>query len=81
VVNSLKAYLTGLWRDGALMGRTAEEAFFIKCDEETNPPDVVDSGRVVCIVGMAPVKPAEFVVFKVSQFSGGTTFEEESIRG
>ena len=76
----LSAFLTGLWRDGALMGRTPEEAFFVKCDEETNPPDVVDAGQVRVVVGMAPVKPAEFIVFQVSQFSGGTITEEESSR-
>ena len=43
------AFLTSLWRDGALMGRTPEEAFFVKCDEETNPPDVIDDGQVVTL--------------------------------
>lgn len=61
------AFLTRVWRDGALMGRTPQEAFFVKCDEETNPPDVRDRGEVVTVIGVAPVKPAEFVVFKLSQ--------------
>jgi Bacteriophage tail sheath protein len=81
VVRDLKAFLTGLWRDGALMGRTPEEAFMIKCDRETNPPDSVDRGLLVALIWLAPVKPAEFVVFKVSQFSGGTIIEEGNIRG
>jgi uncharacterized protein len=81
MVRDLKAFLTGLWRDGALMGKTPDEAFMIKCDRETNPPDSVDRGVVVALIWLAPVKPAEFVVFKVSQFSGGTTIEEGSIRG
>jgi phage tail sheath protein FI len=81
VVRDLKAFLTGLWRDGALMGRTPEEAFMIKCDRETNPPDSVDQGLLVALIWLAPVKPAEFVVFKVSQFSGGTIIEEGNIRG
>jgi phage tail sheath protein FI len=80
MVRDLKAFLTGLWRDGALMGRTPEEAFIIKCDDETNPPDSVDRGLVVAMIWLAPVKPAEFVVFKVSQFSGGTIVEEGNIR-
>jgi uncharacterized protein len=80
IVRDISAFLTGLWRDGALMGRTAEEAFFVKCDEETNPPDSIDAGRVVVWIGMAPVKPAEFIVFQVSQFSGGTITEEVSSR-
>jgi Bacteriophage tail sheath protein len=69
------AFLTRVWRDGALMGRTAEEAFFVKCDEETNPPDVRDAGQVVAVIGVAPVKPAEFVVFRLSQSSIGAATE------
>lgn len=69
------AFLTRLWRQGALMGRTPEEAFFVKCDEETNPPDVVDAGQVVAEIGIAPVKPAEFVIFKIGQHASGTTLE------
>jgi uncharacterized protein len=65
------AFLTRVWRDGALMGATPEEAFFVKCDEETNPPEVIDAGQVVAIVGIAPVKPAEFVVFQVMQSASG----------
>jgi uncharacterized protein len=65
------AFLTLLWRDGALMGATPEEAFFVKCDEETNPSEVIDAGQVVTVVGMAPVKPAEFIVFKLSQSAAG----------
>ncbi len=76
IKRDVTAFLLGLWRDGALAGSKPEEAFFVKCDRETNPPDVVDAGRVVAWVGLAPVKPAEFIVFQVSQFSGGTTTEE-----
>jgi len=65
------AFLTRVWRDGALMGATPDEAFFVKCDEETNPPDVIDAGQVIAIVGLAPVKPAEFVVFQVMQSAAG----------
>ncbi|MGW5361045.1 phage tail sheath family protein [Actinopolymorpha pittospori] len=63
----INAFLTRVWRDGALFGRTPNEAFFVKCDEETNPPEVRDAGQVVALIGVAPVKPAEFVVFKLSQ--------------
>ncbi|MDM4722264.1 phage tail sheath subtilisin-like domain-containing protein [Micromonospora sp. WMMA1363] len=69
------AFLTRVWRDGALLGRTPEEAFFVKCDEETNPADVRDAGMVVALIGIAVVKPAEFVVFKLSQWPGGTETE------
>lgn len=67
----VSAFLTLLWRDGALMGRVPEEAFFVKCDEETNPPDVIDAGIVITLIGIAPVKPAEFIVFRISQYAGG----------
>lgn len=65
------AFLRLVWRDGALMGATPEEAFFVKCDEETNSPEVVDAGQVVILVGIAPVKPAEFVIFRIGQSAGG----------
>ncbi len=66
----VSAFLTRVWRDGALQGRTPQEAFFVKCDEETNPAEVRDAGQVVTLIGVAPVKPAEFVVFKISQSAG-----------
>ncbi len=65
------AFLTGVWRDGMLFGANPGEAFFVKCDEELNPPDVRDRGQLFIDVGLAPVKPAEFVVFRFSQFAGG----------
>jgi hypothetical protein len=71
VKRDVGAFLTGVWRDGALSGLTAGEAFFVKCDEEVNPPDVRDRGQLVIEIGLAPVKPAEFVIFRLSQFSGG----------
>lgn len=76
VRRTITAFLTRTWRDGALFGATPEEAFFVKCDEETNPPDVIDAGQVVCLIGVCPVKPAEFVVFKLSQFSAGGAVDE-----
>ncbi|MGI9175544.1 MAG: phage tail sheath family protein [Rhodothermales bacterium] len=73
----VSAFLTRLWRDGALMGRSPQEAFFVKCDEETNPPEVIDAGIVMILVGIAPVKPAEFIVFRISQYEGGVEVETE----
>ncbi len=73
----ISAFLTRLWRDGALMGRTPDEAFFVKCDEETNPPEVIDAGMVVTIIGIAPVKPAEFIIFRISQWASGTSVEQQ----
>jgi phage tail sheath protein FI len=69
---TIGAFLVNEWRKGALFGLTPDEAFYVKCDRETNPPEVVDAGQVVCDIGVAPVKPAEFVVFRLAQFSGGT---------
>jgi len=65
------AFLRNVWRDGALFGATPEQAFYVKCDAETNPPEVRDAGRVVTEVGVAVVKPAEFVIFRISQWAGG----------
>jgi Bacteriophage tail sheath protein len=68
-------FLTRVWRDGALFGGTPEQAFYVKCDSETNPPDVIEAGQVVIEIGVAPVKPAEFVIFRISQFSAGGAAE------
>jgi uncharacterized protein len=73
---TVSAFLTRTWRDGALFGSKPEEAFYVKCDEETNPPDVIDAGQVVIEIGIAPVKPAEFVVFRIAQVSGGALLSE-----
>jgi phage tail sheath protein FI len=75
IKRDVSAFLTRVWRDGALFGRTPQEAFFVQCDEANNPPDVRDAGQVVVTIGLAPVKPAEFVVFKLSQSAGGTQTE------
>lgn len=74
----IRAFLRRLWRDGALMGATEREAFFVKCDAETNPQEDIDAGIVTALVGMAPVKPAEFIVFKVSQYAAGSAGGEEA---
>ena len=58
-------------------GRRPNEAFFVKCDDETNPAEAIDVGQVTCEIGVAPVKPAEFVIFRLSQFSGGTSLVAE----
>jgi phage tail sheath protein FI len=68
---SVRAFLLRVWRSGALFGATPDEAFYVKCDAETNPPEVVEAGQVVCEIGISPVKPAEFVIFRLSQFAGG----------
>ncbi|MEO9140176.1 MAG: phage tail sheath subtilisin-like domain-containing protein [Jatrophihabitans sp.] len=67
VSRTLTAFLRGLWSAGALFGATADQAFYVKCDAETNPPESIDEGKLIVEVGIAPVKPAEFVVFRISQ--------------
>lgn len=67
VKRNITAFLTNVWRDGALFGTTAAEAFFVKVDAENNPPEVVDAGRLIIEIGVAPVKPAEFVIIRISQ--------------
>jgi phage tail sheath protein FI len=64
------AFLTNVWRSGALFGNTPEQAFFVKCDEENNPPEVRDAGQVIIEIGVAVTKPAEFVIFRLSQWAG-----------
>lgn len=67
VRRSISSFLFGVWKSGALMGLTQEEAFFVKCDRTTMTQDDIDNGRLVCYIGIAPVKPAEFVIFRISQ--------------
>jgi hypothetical protein len=70
IIRSVSDFLLGQWRDGALFGETAKQAFFVKCDEDTNPPDVREAGQVVTEIGVAIVKPAEFVIFRIQQITG-----------
>jgi uncharacterized protein len=74
---TIAAFLIMQWRNGALFGATPDEAFYVKCDSETNPAESIDAGQVVCEIGVAPVKPAEFVVFRLAQFSGGASLVSE----
>ncbi|HEX5734713.1 MAG TPA: phage tail sheath subtilisin-like domain-containing protein [Blastocatellia bacterium] len=66
----LGAYINGLWKAGALVGQTAEQAYYVKCDAETNPPDVREAGQTVTEVGLAPSMPAEFVVVRIVHHTG-----------
>jgi phage tail sheath protein FI len=76
VIRTISQFLTRVWRDGALMGITAEEAFFVKCDRTTMTQDDIDNGRLICLIGIAPVKPAEFVIFRIHQWQGGSEITE-----
>ena len=75
VSQSISAFLTRVWRDGALLGSTPEEAFFVKCDRTTMTQDDLDNGRLIVLVGVAPVKPAEFVIIRISQFTASAATE------
>jgi phage tail sheath protein FI len=70
IVRNVSAFLTNVWRDGALFGSTPQEAFYVKCDDETNPPSIREQGQVVTEIGVALTRPAEFVIFRVSQWAG-----------
>jgi phage tail sheath protein FI len=73
---TVAAFLVLEWRAGALFGLSPDEAFYVKCDGENNTAESIDAGQVICEIGVAPVKPAEFVVFRLAQFSGGTALVE-----
>ena len=75
VIRDCKHFLRMQWKGGALVGATEEQAFYVKCDEENNPPESVDAGRLIIEVGLAVVKPAEFVVFRIGQWAGGTEIQ------
>lgn len=64
---AISNFLRTVWRNGALMGTTQEEAFFVKCDRTTMTQDDFDNGRLICLIGIAPVKPAEFVIMRIAQ--------------
>jgi hypothetical protein len=70
VRRDVTAFLRTVWRTGALFGSTPEEAFYVKCDDELNPPETRDLGQLIIEIGLAPVKPAEFVIFRISQWAG-----------
>ncbi|GIJ43224.1 tail protein [Virgisporangium aliadipatigenens] len=76
VKRTLNSFLRGLWMQGALVGTTAEQAFFVVCDESNNPSSSIDEGKLIVEVGIAPVKPAEFIIFRVSQWQGGGATSE-----
>lgn len=67
VIDTIRLFLRTQWRLGALMGRTEQEAFFITCDRTTMTQDDILNGRLICEIGIAPVRPAEFVIFNIFQ--------------
>ena len=67
VTRTIETFLATCWRDGALAGSTPSEAFFVECGPTTMTQDDIDNGRLICQIGIAPVKPAEFVIFRITQ--------------
>jgi phage tail sheath protein FI len=76
IIRDISAFLYRIWRTGALFGLTPEEAFYVKCDEETNPVEVIDAGQCITEIGICPVKPAEFVIFRIGQWQAGSDISE-----
>lgn len=70
VQRTISVFLNGLWRGGSLAGSAPEEAFFVNIGRDTMSQDDIDNGRLICVIGVAPVKPAEFVIFRISQKTG-----------
>ncbi|SRR6266568_615308 len=76
VRRSVSDFLTTLWRDGMLQGAKKEQAYFVRCDHTTMTQADIDNGRLICVIGIAPVKPAEFVIFRIGQWDGGSSVTE-----
>jgi uncharacterized protein len=76
LIQSVSAFLTTVWREGGLMGSKPEEAFFVKCGYDTMSQDDIENGRLIMLVGVAPVFPAEFVIIRIGQWAGGSSVQE-----
>jgi len=72
VTRTIEMFLATCWRDGALMGTSPSEAFFVDCGRTTMTQDDIDNGRLICVIGIAPVKPAEFVIFRITQHTASS---------
>ena len=77
VRRNIAAFLWVQWKEGMLFGAVPEEAFYVKCDRETNPQEMIDLGRLYVEIGVNPVKPAEFVILRIGQWSGGGSLVEQ----
>jgi len=75
VRRSITNFLTDLWRSGAIKGATPEQAFFVRCDETTMSQADIDNGRLIAVIGVAPVRPAEFVIIRIGQLTAAPTNE------
>lgn len=77
VRRNISAFLFTEWKEGKFFGMTQDEAYYVKCNSETNPQEMIDLGRLYVEVGINPVKPAEFVIVRMGQWSGGSDTAEE----
>ncbi|MEI7555267.1 phage tail sheath subtilisin-like domain-containing protein [Candidatus Chlorohelix sp.] len=71
IKQDINSFLTTVWLNGALFGQTTDQAYFVRCDDSTNLPATIDLGMVITEIGIAPVKPAEFVIFRIGQMTQG----------
>lgn len=76
LIDSVDTFLTRQWRDGALLGEKKEDAFYVRCGLDTMTQDDIDNGRLIMEIGIAPVKPAEFVIIRIGQTASGSFTEE-----
>jgi phage tail sheath protein FI len=76
VNQTVTQFLLGVWKSGALIGSSPAEAFFVRCDRTTMTQDDIDNGRLVCVIGIAATKPAEFVILRIAQWQGGSAATE-----
>ena len=70
VVRTIEDFLFSEWKSGRLMGDTPDQAYFVRCDRSTMTQDDIDNGRLICLIGVSPVRPAEFVIFRIGQWVG-----------
>jgi phage tail sheath protein FI len=80
MIRSVDVFLGDLWKEGALVGATQDQAYYVKCDEETNPPEARDVGELVCEIGISPVKPAEFIVVRIHQWTRERTDADKEVQ-
>jgi phage tail sheath protein FI len=73
---TIEDFLITLWRNGTLAGIKPQEAFFVKCDRTTMTQNDIDNGKLICMIGVAPTKPAEFVIFRIDQWTDGSEVTE-----
>jgi phage tail sheath protein FI len=73
IAQSVRDFLQVQWLSGALIGATADQAYFVRCDRTTMTQNDLDNGRMICLVGIAPTRPAEFVIFRIGQWTADAT--------